>query len=256
MITYLLLPLIGFAIALLVVSIGGGGGSLYVGVLTAFLGVTPAVAVTSSLALGILTTATGTYSHARQGNINWRLGGIMLASGVAAAIVGSLLSTYLDEAIYTKVTGAVLAGIVVQMVYAYMRRRRQGARQPNMAPSRSDVVKALFYGVLGGLMSGIVGLSGGVPIVAGLMLLGCSSLETVGTSVFVLLGMAVVSFLMHLTTGQMDWSIVALLAIGAVAGAWASPRLLARADKAKIELVLQPAMMVLCATMAIILLMR
>ena len=256
MIAYALLPLVGFCIALLVVSIGGGGGSLYVGVLTAFFGVSPAIAATTSLATGILTTAAGTYSHARQGNVNWRLGGIMLASGVVAAVAGSLVSTHLAEAVYTKVTGLVLLGMSIQMVYAYLRRRRKGPRQPNAAPSRADIVKALVYGLFGGALSGVVGLSGGVPIVAGLMLLGCSSLETVGTSVFVLLGMAVTSFCMHVTTGQVDWMLLALLGSGTVVGALCAPRLLARANKEHLELVLQPVMMGLCFVMAILLLAR
>ena len=256
MLSYVLLPFIGFAIAMLVVSIGGGGGSLYVGVLTAFLGVSPAVAVTTSLATGILTTAAGTYSHWREGNVNWKLGGIMLVSGVIAAVAGSLISNALPEYVYTKVTGVVLLGMAVQMVIAYIRRRRYGARQPNAAPTRADGIRAVVFGLIGGLLSGVVGLSGGVPIVAGLMVLGCSSLETVGTSVFVLCGMAVASFAMHVSTGQVDWMLVLLLASGTVLGAISAPKLLARVDKGKLELILQPVMMGLCTLMGVLLVVR
>ena len=256
MLEYALLPIIGFVIGLVFVSIGGGGGSLYVGVLTAFLGVTPAVAATTSLATGLLTTAMGSFAHWRAGNVNFKIGGGMLIFGAIAAIAGSLVSNLLDQAVYTKVTGVVLVGMVFQMVYAYLKRRRGGERQANADPTPADIAKAAGYGVLGGLLSGVVGLSGGVPIVAGLMLLGCNSLETVGTSVFVLMGMAAVSLAMHLTTGSVDWMLVLLMGSGTVLGGYLSPRLLARFSKQQLEVVLQPAMIVLCAIMGIMLLMR
>lgn len=256
MLTYALLPFIGFVIGLVFVAIGGGGGSLYVGVLTAFLGVTPAVAATTSLATGLLTTAIGSYSHWREGNVNVKIGGVMLVFGALAAVAGSLVSNMLDQAVYTKVTGVVLVGMVFQMIYAYFKRRAQGERKPNADPTRADIAKAASYGIFGGLLSGVVGLSGGVPIVAGLMLLGCSSLETVGTSVFVLMGMAAVSLAMHLTTGSVDWLLVLLMGSGTALGGYLSPRLLAHFSKQQLERVLQPAMIVLCAIMGVVLLLR
>jgi uncharacterized membrane protein YfcA len=65
----ILLPLFGFIIGLLVTALGGGGGSLYVPILTLF-GVTPQVAVATSLATVLPTTAAGAYSHHRMGNID------------------------------------------------------------------------------------------------------------------------------------------------------------------------------------------
>lgn len=256
MLEYAALPFIGFLIGLLIVSIGGGGGSLYLGVLTAFFGVPTPVAVTTSLATGLATTAMGSYSHWRAGNVNKTLGLIMLASASVAAVFGSLLSNQIPEQAYIKITGVVMLGLVVHMAQAYVRRRRRGERSPNTRPTPTDTAKAIAYGVFGGLLSGVMGLSGGIPIIAGLMLLGCSSLETVGTSVFVLVGMAAVSFGMHLATGAVDWMLVILMSSGAVLGAWASPRLLARIDKHTLELVLQPAVMVLCTIMGVMLLLR
>ena len=256
MLSYALLPLIGFVIGLVFVSLGGGGGSLYVGVLTAFLGVPPAIAATTSLATGLLTTSIGSYSHWRSGNVNVRIGGIMLAFGAVAAIIGSLISTLLVDEVYTKITGIILLGMVVQMIYSYWRRRTRGPRPALAAPTRADIIKAACFGVFGGLLSGVAGLSGGAPIVAGLLLLGCSSLETVGTSVFVLAGMAAVSLVMHLGVGSVDWMLVALMGSGTALGGYLSPRLLARVSKEKLEAILQPSMIVLCAIMGTMLLLR
>ncbi len=53
------LPLIGFLIGLMVTTLGGGGGGLYVPVLTLFFGVPIQVAVATSLATVLPTTAVG-----------------------------------------------------------------------------------------------------------------------------------------------------------------------------------------------------
>jgi len=255
MIGYAILPFIGFFIGLLVVSFGGGGGSLYVGVLTAFLNVPPAIAVATSLATGIPTTAVGAYGHWRQGNVDLRLGALMLSTGVVGAVAGSFCSTLLPETFYAKLTGAILVLLAIQMVWALARRRSAGAVS-EVRRTSGDTAKALAYGLLGGLMAGVVGLSGGGPIVAGLLVLGCTPLETVGTSVLVLLGIAVAGFSMHMGTGDVDWALAALLASGTVCGAFAAPKLLARIDRAKLNVVLQPVMIVLCLAMGLILIFR
>ena len=254
---YALLPVIGFFIGLLVISFGGGGGGLYVGILTAFLNIAPAIAATTSLATAIPTTAVGAYSHWKAGNVNLRLGLTMLAAGAVGSVVGSLCSGLLSESVYSKLTGAILLVLSAQMIRSFVKRRHRGdVKREDAGRRKGDLAKAIAYGLLGGGMSGIVGLSGGGPIVAGLMVLGCSSLETVGTSVFVLLGIAITGFGMHASMGDVDWTLVALLASGTVCGAFAAPRLLARFDRDKLELVLQPAMIALCLIMGCILIAR
>jgi len=56
----------------------------------------------------------------------------------------------------------------------------------NKPMSKLFIVKGLVFGLLGGLMSGMLGVSGTPPILAGLYSMGLSSLEVVGTSVMVL----------------------------------------------------------------------
>ena len=98
-------------------------------------------------------------------------------------------------------------------------------------------------------MSGLVGLSGGGPIIAGLMILGCQALETVGTSVLVLFGIAVTGFLTHLGIGTIDWKLVGLLTIGTVCGAFVGPILLKQINKQKLEKVLQPVLFFMIVVM-------
>jgi len=235
---------------LLIISLGGGGGAVYVGILTVFFNIPPAIAASTSLATTIPTTAVGTFSHWKARNVNWRFGLTMLIGGVVGSIIGSLCSGLLPEGLYNKLTGLILVLLAVQMLVSYINKKKRGKNDaPVVQTKRSDIIKAVCFGLLGGVMSGLVGLSGGGPIVAGLMILGCPALETVGTSVLVLLGIAVTGFLAHLSLGSIDWQLVGLLSIGTMCGAFVGPLLLKRIDKRKLEKVLQPALFIMIVAM-------
>lgn len=254
---YIALPLVGFLVGMLIVSLGGGGGSIYVGILTVFFNIPPAIAASTSLATTIPTTAVGTLSHWKAGNVNFRLGLTMLIGGVAGSIVGSLCSGFLPQGLYNKLTGIILILLAVQMLISFLRKRKGKKRQAGSGPAgKSGIRRALGFGLLGGAMSGLVGLSGGGPIVAGLMILGCQALETVGTSVFVLLGIAITGFAAHLGLGNIDWKLVGLLAIGTMCGAFVGPLLLKRLDKNKLEKVLQPVLFLMIVVMGGILVVK
>lgn len=245
---YIALPIVGFIVGLLIISLGGGGGAVYVGILTAFFNIPPGIAASTSLATTIPTTAVGTFSHWKAGNVNWRFGLTMLIGGVAGSVIGSLCSGFLPESLYNKMTGAILLLLAAQMLISRIRKKGDVPKS-NRTYQKSNTVKAVCFGLLGGIMSGLVGLSGGGPIIAGLMILGCQALETVGTSVLVLLGIAVTGFITHLGIGGIDWKLVGLLTIGTVCGAFVGPALLKRINKKKLEKILQPVLFIMIVVM-------
>ncbi|WP_196590419.1 sulfite exporter TauE/SafE family protein [Pectinatus frisingensis] len=248
---YIALPIVGFIVGLLIISLGGGGGAVYVGILTTLFNIPPAIAATTSLATTIPTTAVGTFSHWKAGNVNLRFGLTMLVSGAVGSMLGSLCSGFLPESLYNKITGLILLLLAIQMLVSYIKKKRKHGDTQNVDPmnKKSNTIKAVCFGLLGGIMSGLVGLSGGGPIIAGLMILGCQALETVGTSVLVLFGIAVTGFLTHLGIGTIDWQLVGLLTIGTVCGAFVGPFLLKRINKQKLEKVLQPVLFLMIVTM-------
>jgi uncharacterized membrane protein YfcA len=250
MIQYIALPIVGFLVGLLIISLGGGGGAVYVGILTAFFNIPPAIAASTSLATMIPTTAVGTFSHWKAGNVNFRFGLTMMIGGIAGSIAGSLCSGLLPQILYNKLTGIILLLLAVQMLVSYMKKKRKRDNTENISQAKkADTIKAVCFGLFGGAMSGLIGLSGGGPIVAGLMIIGCPALETVGTSVLVLLGISVTGFAAHLGLGNIDWELVGLLAAGTMCGAFVGPFLLKRIDKKNLEKVLQPVFFLLNVAM-------
>ncbi len=256
---YITLPLIGFLVGILVISLGGGGGAIYVGLLTTFFNIPPAIAAATSLATIIPTTAIGTFSHWRNGNINLRMGLTMLAGGVVGSVIGSLCSSLLPQSLYNKLTGAILLLLSIQMFITYLQKKRkidEDSQPASESLDKRNIIKAIIFGLLGGGMSGLVGLSGSPPIVAGLAILGCSALETVGTSVLVVLGISITGFTTHLGLGSVNWKLVGLLIIGTISGAFVGPFLLKRIKKGSMEKVLQPLLIVMIIVMGVMLFLK
>lgn len=251
MFQYIALPVVGFVVGLLIISLGGGGGAVYVGILTVCFNIPPAIAASTSLATTIPTTAVGTFSHWKAGNVNWRFGLTMLIGGVVGSIVGSLCSKFLPQNLYNKLTGMILLLLAVQMLVSCIKNKhkKENSEDVSQLHKRSNTIKAVCFGLLGGIMSGLVGLSGGGPIIAGLMILGCQALETVGTSVLVLFGIAVTGFITQLGIGSIDWQLVGLLTIGTICGAFVGPLLLKKIDKKKLEKILQPVLFMMIVVM-------
>lgn len=258
MIQYIALPIVGFLIGLVIISFGGGGGAFYVGILTVFFNISPAVAASSSLATMIPTTAAGAFSHWRAGNINLKLGIYMICGGVVGSVVGCLCSGLLPIKIYSKISGIFLILISLQILYPYIKKRKKHYGDGNEAnsPRLSRITKALAFGFIGGAMSGIVGLSGGSPVIAGLSVLGCSAMEMVGTSVFVLFAITVTGFLMHLGLGNINWPLVCLLLIGTVSGAVVGPLTLKKINKDLFSKFMGPAVFISTVSMGIMLLLK
>ena len=98
---------------------------------------------------------------------------------------------------------------------------------------------------LAGSYLGLIGISGSPAIVGGLSVLNCDVREIAGTSVFVVLGVAITGFLMHLHLGTIHWSLVGLFLPGTLLGAFLGPVMLQWIPPAGREKVLRPVFVVL-----------
>lgn len=252
----LCLTIIGFFIGLIIIALGGGGGGLYVGILTALFNVPPAIAASTSLATIIPTTTVGMIGHWKAGNVNFKLGSIMMISAIIGTILGSLCSGYIPEKFYNQITGSLLLILGIQMIIGFLKNKKKNNLQEKQQYKKSDFFKAIFYGILGGTLSGLVGISGTTPIVAGLMVLGCNVLEVVGTSVFVLVGISTVGFLIHLELGNVNWKLVFMLILGTSTGALLAPYILSKLNRNIVEKVLPPLIIVLTLTMGAIVVLK
>ncbi|EEX26287.1 hypothetical protein HMPREF0513_00025 [Limosilactobacillus fermentum 28-3-CHN] len=227
----LLVVVCGFLIGFFVISTGGGGAALYLGVLTGLCGLSAAHAVDTSLLTAIPALCFGALSFYRHGNVNVKLARQFLYFALPTVIVASLLARYIPEKIYAPLIGLVLVVLGVQM---YFRKVRQ------TEDIHVDRVKAAYYAILSGLMIGTGGLSGGGVIMAGLLVMGEDMLGTVATSSFILVWTSLIGAVMHMTSGGVSYFYALLLIIGSVTGALIAPRVLSRVNRATFDRICKP----------------
>lgn len=238
----LLVVVCGFLIGFFVISTGGGGAALYLGVLTGLYGLSAAHAVDTSLLTAIPALCFGALSFYRHGNVNVKLARQFLYFALPTVIVASLLARYIPEKIYAPLIGLVLVVLGVQM---YFRKVRQ------TEDIHVDRVKAAYYAILSGLMIGIGGLSGGGVIMAGLLAMGEDMLGTVATSSFILVWTSLIGAVMHMTGGGVSYFYALLLIIGSVTGALIAPRVLSRVNRATFDRICKPVISLIVTLMGL-----
>src|SRR5689334_3386407 len=77
----------GFAVGAIVGITGVGGGSLMTPLLVLLFGVAPAAAVGTDLLYAAITKCGGTVVHARRGNVEWPVVGLLAAGSLPAALI-------------------------------------------------------------------------------------------------------------------------------------------------------------------------
>ena len=250
-INLLLLPLLGFLIGLFVTTLSGGGGVFYVPVLTLLFNVPTQLAVATSLASVLPTTAMGSLSHHRLGNVDIRTGLILGIGGIIGAFIGAYIANMLPPIILRKIFGVFLLILTVPMVLNALKRHKKSGtdkKEPSRLTGSKQAIGSLF-GVLSGILAGLFGISGTPPVTAGLYILGLPAMVVVGTSIFVLIFNSISGMTGYFLLGQFDPTLIILLGGGGALGAFIAPKLLKKIDEKTLEKIYAP----LLVTMNIIL---
>ena len=236
------IPLFGFLVGLLVSTLGGGGGGLYVPILTLIFGVPPQVAVATSLASVLPTTAAGAVSHYREGNVDIRTGFILGIGGIIGTLIGAYIANMIPPLILKKALGVFLLIMLVPTIRSLLK-RHEVERDENKKTITLTGYKrflASFFGIISGLMAGVFGLSGTPPVSIGLYSLGLPAIMVVGTTVFVLIFNSITGIGSYYLLGRLDIPLIILLGSGAVVGAFLGPLLLKRMDEKTFEKIYGP----------------
>lgn len=195
-------PMLGYIVTLLLVGavvgvasglFGVGGGFLMVPAqfwALGLLGVDPEIALRTafgtSLAVVIPTAASGTWAHACRQCIRWDAVKWMGLSAGIAALAGAALSTGIPGRPLELLLGLVLCGAAVQLL-AQRASCDAGSEERGLSPAGY-----LAIGVPGGLLSGLLGIGGGIVVVPLLsLLLRYPVRAAIGTSTPVILCAAV-----------------------------------------------------------------
>jgi hypothetical protein len=140
-------------------------------------------------------------------------------TGLPGSAIGALLTEVVDVHLLLVVTAALLA----YQAAALLRRPRRAATDRH---SPETPWRFLVVGAVAGLVSGLLGIGGGlvmVPAMAGW--LGMPLKRALGTSLAAIVPLVVPGAIVHAALGHVDWAVFAAVALGAVPGATLGARI-------------------------------
>lgn len=204
--------LLSAAIGLSLGLIGGGGSIITVPALVYVIGVEPHEAVLMSLAVVGMTSAVGAALHYKQGAVKLKAGAIFGASGIIGAYFGSRLTYMLSPAALLLSFAALML-----LISAAMLAKKQ--RGDAMRGRSLNTLKAMFAGLVVGLLTGFLGVGGGFLVVPALVLFGGLSMkEAIGTSLIVISINCAAGLAGHLSYGALDLRLTTLMVALAATG--------------------------------------
>jgi uncharacterized membrane protein YfcA len=237
---------LGAALGFLSGMFGVGGGFL----LTPFLmfsGIPAAIAVATGANQIVATSVSGALAQWRRNNIDFRMGAVLIAGGMAGALIGVFLLKALREAgqagLIVSLTYVALLGVVGVLMFAESIRAIRRARAGKSASARKpgqhnwihglplklrfprsrlyiSAIPPLVIGWVVGLLTAFLGVGGGfIMVPAMIYLLRMPTNIVIGTSIFQIIFVTAVVTVLHASfTHTLDVVLALILAAGGVIG--------------------------------------
>ncbi|MDT3699069.1 MAG: sulfite exporter TauE/SafE family protein [Thermincola sp.] len=236
MVTILLL-VTGFLAGIVGALLGLGGGVIIIPVLTILFKLPIQTAIGVSLA-GVIATSTGAAMvYIREGKADIRLGMLLELATTVGAVTGAVAAGYVgSKALYL-----LFSALMFYTTYSMLRKNTQERVQPSriqeeIAVGSAGVTKGhnfnhsaakiknipggLFFSGLAGIISGLLGIGGGVlKIPVMYLLMGIPLKTAAATSNFMVGVTACASAFVYFTRGHIDVLVAVPMALGVFAGA-------------------------------------
>jgi uncharacterized protein len=269
------LILLGFFVGILTGIFGVGGAFLIVPFLISLMGVDPALAIGTTMALSLVTGTYGFAGHWRLKNVEPVSVTILGLTTAFATVGGKWLQDQLRSA-----TGdsfevsmklllvAVVVPLACLMWFAAKRDVKPFLSNPwfKIPPFISlkraglqdvSLTAMLLCGIGVGLMKGMTAIGAGIIIVPVLIwVVGLPPLMAVGTSLGAMIVSSIAGVLVYAAKGEVEWRFVAALLIGGLFGTALGLRLVQRINNANLKRYFPMILLLVAATMIAELLLR
>jgi uncharacterized membrane protein YfcA len=211
-------------------------------------GIPAAVAIATGANQVVASSVSGTMTQWRRGNVDIKMGTVLLAGGVIGAVIGVQLVKLLREAGHIEIAISLLYTVFLSSIgilmlsesLRAMHRAKNGkppsARRPGQhhwihgLPLKLRFQRSKLYisaippfaiGLAVGLLSAILGVGGGfIMVPAMIYLLRMPTKVVIGTSLFQIIFVAGITTILHAATNQaVDMLLALILMVGGVIGA-------------------------------------
>ncbi len=226
---------------------GVGGGFLTTPFLI-FLGIPPAVAVGTQASQLVASSVTGVLGHFKKGNVDVKMGTVMLVGGLSGSFIGIFIFKFLKylgqidfavSVLYILLLGIIGSMMLYESIFSFFKKKKSVRGEFNtykvspfiqslpykMRFPRSKLyVSALLpggIGFVGGVLASILGIGGGFILVPAMIyFMGMPILLVAGTSLFQIIFTAASATILHAVMNNTVDIILALVLIaGGVIGA-------------------------------------
>ena len=254
---------------------GVGGGFLMTPLLF-FIGVPAPVAVATEANQIVASSVSGVLAHWRRGNVDFKMGLILVVGGALGSSIGVWLFTFLRELghidvvirlAYVAFLSIIGALMLAESVRAMLRRKNRTPPKRHHhywvhgLPFKTRFRRSRLYisillpitiGFLAGILAAIMGVGGGFLMVPAMIyLLGMPTVMVVGTSLFqIIFVTANVTVLQAVNNQTVDVVLAMLLLVGAVFGAQLGARASSRLQGEHLRSLLALAVLSVCAKLA------
>lgn len=234
---------IGFVSAVLAGMFGIGGAGITTPAIRVLLDASPAISLGTTLPVTIPTAASGALTYWRRGLIDRRVAAFCCMTGLVGAVGGALLTWVINLHYLMLLTGAIVLYLAVMTIrrgtaghgtdpdpeavppHKYVDAQGEFDQQ---SPGREafPAGRCLGIGLVAGLLSGLLGVGGGLILIPGfLYLLHMPLKKTFGTSLSVIAVIAIPGTVVHALLHHISWSLVLYLMVGSIPGAYLGARL-------------------------------
>jgi uncharacterized membrane protein YfcA len=295
---YLFLPIAGASVPiLLLLSLGlmvgflsglfGVGGGFLLTPLLMMIGIPPTVAAASDANQIVAASTSGTFAHWRLGNVDFKMGILLIVGGIVGGTLGVRLIKILREAgnadFVIKITYVVMLSIIGSYMFqeslrnlkpGWISRKKSRVQKTSgfaafnqMLPFKMHFEKSgvtlsmltvLFLGVMVGVLAAIMGVGGGfimVPIMV--YVLRMPMHVVVGTSLFQVLFTCInVTFMQSYYNQTVDLTLAVLLLFGSTIGAQIGARISTYLKADQLKIILASIVLLVMISMALELLMH
>jgi uncharacterized protein len=209
--------------------IGGGGSILTVPILVYLFAVEPVLATAYSLFIVGFTSAIGSISHFRIGNVHYKTAlvfgfpaimAVYFTRRVLVPLIPEVVAT-VGQTQITKPVALLLLFAVIMVLAAYSMIRKPKATETALEqPVKFNFPLIFLEGAVVGVITGLVGAGGGFLIIPALVLLAKLPMkQAVGTSLVIIAAKSLIGFLGDAQGNlPIDWTFLAVFSVISIVG--------------------------------------
>lgn len=219
-----MLVIVMFGLGLVLGFVGAGGAGVVIAILTVFFGIPIHIALGTSLSAMVFTTISGAYSHFREGNVVVKNGIAVGMFGAIGAFIGAHIAALLPANELKWLTACMLfLSALLLWIRIFFHSKGIFLRiESESAPVGLRFwIKSCGLGIITGVLSGTFGIGATPFIQIGLLVFwGMSIHQSAGTTMLVILPIALLGGLGYVTAGYLDWGLFFKVTIGLMTGAY------------------------------------